>query len=145
MLDEAVKVAFKSLTDRAIEWFSAGVMVAWGVTLSLPGDTLSQPGFVAFRRFGFSEEFWIFFLTFFGVLRLAALYINGRWPKSPYIRMVCAACGAFVWGQVAYRIYEAAAINNTPVSTGSAVYGLLAAFELFSIYRAAFDARYDHP
>jgi hypothetical protein len=141
-MGEALKTALKSLADRTNEWFSSLVMIAWGATLALPGDLLSQPGFVAFRRFGMTEASWAALFAFVGAARLVALYINGRWPRSPHIRMVGALFGAVSWVQVSVLLYEAAGINNTPVTTGCAVYALLAAFELFSINRAAFDARY---
>ena len=137
-----MKIALKSLSDRTIEWFSALVMISWGATMSLPGDLLSQPGFVAFKRFGATETFWAVTFAAIGSARLIALYINGRWPRSPHIRMGCAIFGAVSWVQVSALLFEAAGVNNTPVSTGCAVYGLLALFEIFSVNRAAFDARY---
>lgn len=140
-----MRTALQSLSDRTIEWFSSAVMIAWALTMAQPGDLLDQPGFVAFRRFGLTEGFWIFAFGTFGAGRLIALYINGRWPRSPHIRMAGALFGAVSWGQVSALLYQASIINNTPISTGCAVYALLAAFELFSINRAAFDARYHHP
>ena len=137
-----MKVALKSLSDRSIEWFAACVMLAWGVTFSLPGDLLSQPAFVAFNRYGTTDSFWVFAFTGMGATRLIALYINGRWPRSPHIRIVGALFGAISWAQIAYLFLEAAQINQTPVGTGPAVYALLGVFELISIHRAAFDARY---
>lgn len=137
-----MRTALKSLADRTNEWFSSLVMIAWAATMGLPGDLLSQPGFVAFHRFGMTESAWSLLFAFVGTARLVALYINGRWPRSPHIRMVGALFGAVSWVQVSILFYEAAGINNTPVTTGCMVYALLAAFELFSINRAAFDARY---
>lgn len=135
---------FARRSDRDIEWFSAFVMVAWGLTMALPGDTLSQPGFIAFHRFGLTESFWTFTFSAIGGARLIALYINGRWPRSPHIRMAGALFGALSWAQISVLLYQSAEINGLPISTGCAVYALLAAFELFSIQRAAFDARYHH-
>jgi hypothetical protein len=139
-----MRVALQSLSDRTIEWFSALVMLSWAFTMALPGGLLDQPGFVAFHRFGLTEGFWTFAFGTVGAGRLIALYINGRWPRSPHIRMFGALFGAVSWGQVSVLLYQASIINNTPISTGCAVYALLAAFELFSINRAAFDARYNH-
>ncbi|MCG6204212.1 hypothetical protein LPW26_06165 [Rhodopseudomonas sp. HC1] len=138
-------MALQSLSDRTIEWFSSLVMVGWGATLAMPGDTLAQPGFVAFSRFGTTETFWAFAFAFIGAGRLVALYINGRWPRSPHIRMFGALFGALSWGQVSILLYQSSAINEMPIPTGFAVYALLSAFELFSINRAAFDARYHNP
>jgi hypothetical protein len=137
-----VKTALKSLADRTNEWFSSLVMIAWAATMALPGDLLSQPGFVAFHRFGMTEAIWSFLFAFVGTARSVAFYINGRWPRSPHIRMIGALFGAVSWIPVSVLLYEAAGINNIPITTGCAVYALLAAFELFSINRAAFYARY---
>jgi hypothetical protein len=140
-----MRTALQSLSDRTVEWFSSLVMIAWGATLSLPGDLLNQPGFIAFNRFGMTETFWAFAFGFIGAGRLIALYINGRWPRSPHIRMFGALFGTLSWGQVSWLLYQASAINGTPITTGCAVYALLAAFEIFSMNRAAFDARYHNP
>ena len=89
-------------------------MIARAATLALPGDLLSQPGFVALHRFGMTESVWSFLFAFVGGARLVALYINGRRPRSPHIRMVGALFGAVSWIQVSVLLYEAAGINNTP-------------------------------
>lgn len=120
-------------------------MLSWGLTLSLPGELLSQPGFIAFHRFGLTETFLATAFASIGASRLVALFINGRWPSTPHIRMAGAIFGALSWGQVAWLLYESAAMNNTQIPTGPAVYALLAAFEVFAINRAAFDARYHNP
>ena len=62
-----MRTALQSLADRTVEWFSSLVMIAWGATLSLPGDLLNQPGCVAFNRFGMTESFWAFMFTVIGV------------------------------------------------------------------------------
>lgn len=139
-----MRIAMQSLHERPMEWFSSGVMVVWSATLSLPGDLLAQPGFVAFHRFGLSETFWAAAFAAFGVGGLVALFINGRWPRTPYIRICRAVFGALSWGQVSWLLYMASEINGTPISTGCGVYALLAAFELISIQTAAYDARYNN-
>lgn len=136
-----MRVALKSLEERAIEWFSALVMLAWGITLAAPGETLAGPAFEAFHRFGVTEMFWAYAFTLGGVVRLAALYINGRRPRSPHVRMGCSLFSAITWGQVAFLLLEPA-MRTGVMATGPAVYGLIAVFDVISIYRAAYDARY---
>jgi hypothetical protein len=140
-----MKTALKSLSDRTIEWFSASVMLIWGATLALPGELLNQPTFVAFHRFGLTEDFWAIAFGGVGMARLVSLFINGRWPRSAHIRMAGGLFGALSWGQVAWLLYESSAITATPILPGPGVYALLAAFEVFAINRAAFDARYYNP
>lgn len=129
------------IQDRALEWFSSLVMFCWGIVLALPADTLSAPQYAAFRRFGATEEFWAISLMAIGAMRLTALYINGRWPKTPMLRMVGSLFGAVTWAQVFVLIAEGS-IQAGAANTGLGVYGPLALAEVLSIYRAAFDARY---
>ncbi|MDF2118180.1 hypothetical protein PY365_21630 [Roseiarcaceae bacterium H3SJ34-1] len=39
------------MQDRALEWFSAMIMLSWGAVLAMPGDTLAGANFDAFRRY----------------------------------------------------------------------------------------------
>jgi drug/metabolite transporter (DMT)-like permease len=139
-----VRIAIESLKDRAIEWYSACVMVAWGVTFALPGNLLSKPDFVGFHRYTTSDALLACVFSFMGSAGLIALYINGRWPRGPLIRIARGAFGAVAWALIAYAFYDAAQINNLPIGTGPLVYALLALFEFVSIYRAAYDVRYHH-
>jgi hypothetical protein len=128
--------------DRGLEWFSALVMLAWGITLALPGDTLAGPQYAAFGRFGMTEESWAWVFGVVGSARIAALYINGAWPRSPHVRMIGSTFGAISWAQVAYLLTLSTYFATGIAATGTAVYSLLALADLFGIARAAFDARY---
>ncbi len=136
---------FDDLNERAIEWLCAGIMVAWGVTLAINGDILKQPGSAAFHRFGATESFWAWMFGSAGFARIAALYINGRWPKTPIIRMVCAGLGFVSWSQLSWLFLEGTMMTAGVPTPGIGVYPMLALAELYSIYRAAHDARYYHP
>lgn len=125
-----------------MEWFSASVMLAWGITFALPGDLLTKPDFVGFHRYASSDALLAGLFSFAGAAGLGALYINGRWPKNAYIRVVRGLFGCVAWALIAFAFYDAAQMNKTPVGTGPLVYALLALYELVSIYRAAHDVRY---
>lgn len=131
--------------DRGLEWFSALVMLSWGITLALPGDTLSGAQYSAFSRFGMTEEAWAGVFSSVGLARLVALYINGQWPKSPHIRMLGSLFGAISWAQVAYLLTLSTYVATGIAATGTAVYSLMALADLVGIARAAFDARYYSP
>ena len=130
------------LNDRSLEWFSASVMLIWGITLLLPGETLSGPQYAAFNRFGLTEVFWSWAFGCIGMARLVALYINGRWPRSPLIRMAGAIFGAVSWMQVSYLLTASTYMVTGVPNTGMGVYAALAIADLIGVYRAAFDARY---
>lgn len=128
--------------DRGLEWFSAFVMLSWGVTLALPGDTLAGPSYAAFDRFGMTENAWAWAFGAVGLARIVALYINGNWPRSPHIRMIGSAFGAVSWAQVSYLLTLSTYATTGVAAPGTGVYALLALADLFGIARAAFDARY---
>lgn len=127
---------------RDTEWLSAFLMWTWALVLSLPGDSLAGPAFSAFHRLNLNETVWAFAFGATGSLRVAALYINGRSPRTPYARMVGAFLGFLSWGEVGLLVQQGTAASFGVAAPDAAVYGLLAAMELRSLYRASFDARY---
>ncbi len=127
---------------RDTEWMSSALMCVWALVLTLPGDGLAGPSFSAFHRLGLTETFWACAFGATGGLRLAALYINGRSPRTPYARMLGAFVGFLSWGQVAFLVYQGTMQSLGVISPGVAVYGVLSAMELRSLYRASYDARY---
>lgn len=133
---------FNSHADRSIEWFSALAMLSWCITLMRPGDTFAAyPLYAEFGRYGLTESRLALAFGAVAVVRLVALFVNGRWPRSPILRMLGSGGGVLLWGQVAVLQLIGAAANGVP-STGPGIYALLALAEALCIYRAAFDARY---
>ena len=130
--------------DRALEWLCAGIMLSWCVALALVDDAMTRPPLGLFERHGESEAFWASLFGAAGLARVAALYVNGRWPRTPLIRTVCAGLGFVVWSQLSWLFALGFWVSNTQSATGAGVYGMLALAELYSIYRAAHDVRYDH-
>jgi hypothetical protein len=127
---------------RAIEWLSAAIMLVWGITLALPGDSVAQPHFSAFRHAHLTEGMMAAVFGIVGAARVVALYINGRWPKSPIIRIIGATAGAVLWSQVAWYLCSGTWLLSGIPNAGVGTYAALAIADLFSISRAAFDARY---
>lgn len=129
--------------DRAIEWVSSFCMVGWALILSMPGDSFAGIG-VPVRTGVFqwlNENFvsWIFGIV--GTARLIALYVNGRWPKTPMTRMVGAVIGVALWSQVSLMFMYVSEVRGT-WTPSVVVYAALAVADLFSVYRASRDARY---
>jgi hypothetical protein len=120
--------------------------VWWGITLALPGDTLAGPYFTAFNRFSWmTEAFWAGAFGIIGGARLTALWINGHQiTRTPYLRMIGALFGAVSWAQIAFLLMDGSMHTTGTPGTGVGTYGLLALADLFSIFRAAHDARYHH-
>lgn len=81
---------------RSVEWLLASMMVAWGVGLMLPGDTMSLP---QYRMLGAiaPEYVWAAWSVSMGAVRLVALYINGSWRRTPLFRVTGAGLGLIWW------------------------------------------------
>lgn len=129
-------------SDRSLEWFSSAVMIAWCVSLALPGNLLSQPVFGQFLRYGLTEMHWVVIFGLVGSCRLAALYINGRWPRGYMVRVIGAGVGAIIWLPISIMLTQGALQAYHSLSPGTGVYALLAFAEIIAIRRAAHDVRY---
>lgn len=120
---------------RALEWLLAGVMLTWCVILAQPFDTFDQPSFSGLAAIG-SEHFWTWACGLIAAARLGALYVNGAWVPSPWVRLATALLSACFWLQV---VLGMAATGI--VTTGLAVYPWFIFCDLYSVGRAAQDAR----
>ena len=132
----------RSHGDRGLEWFSAIVMIGWALVLIQPGDTIGGGNLRELLRHGLTEQDVSAVFGLAGGARVAALFINGRWPRTPIVRMIGATAGFVLWSQIALFLYAGPALANGAMSTGVAVYLPLALADLFSIFRAAYDVRY---
>ncbi len=119
---------------RALEFVLATVMVAFGVVLLLPGSTFSSHAYSVVALF-VSEWTAGWLGLSVGIIRFAALTRNGRGQRTPVPRAIGCLAGCAFW--TALTIGFAATIP--PLSTGLAVYPVLALAELYSAKRAAGD------
>jgi hypothetical protein len=119
---------------RQMEWFMAGITLAWGLVLLLPIETFNTPTWSMFDKIA-PEWGWGGLMAALGFARLAGLLINGSLPvATPWIRVVSAAIGFCIWVLVCFNF----AVSGV-VSTWLAVYPALALAECVNIYRAAHD------
>lgn len=125
---------------RISEWFNAAILQCWGAYLLLHPNLFDDPRSGALFE-GLRDMVWvnlnpesvwglIAFTT--GSLRLAALFINGAWSRTPLLRLITAAISAFVWTQVVLGLFV---IPNT----GLVVYPWLVVIDLVAAYRAGRD------
>lgn len=86
----------RTFRERAPEWVLAFIQAGWGGTLLLPGATFSRPFFRPLAAIA-SEDMWgaVVFTT--GIIRLAALYINGSRQETPQVRQACSMVSMFFW------------------------------------------------
>jgi hypothetical protein len=133
-----IVVRFPSPTHfrvRALEWLLAGVMITWAVILAQPDNSFANPSFATIARVA-NEETVALACLIIGLARLAALYVNGAWVPSPWVRLICALISAVFWLQIALGM----AATDT-ATTGLAVYPWFVLCDLYSVWRAARDAR----
>lgn len=126
---------------RATEWLAATVLLTFAMVLSVPGETTtSTAGFRTFMQLGLDDAALAAPLGLLATARMAALYINGAWKRSPIIRMVGSICGASVFAMVGMAFFWPTIEHGTAVSTG-AIYFTLALFDALSAYRSGADVR----
>lgn len=120
---------------RALEWLLAAITATMGVILLNPYPTLDSPIFRVLVEV-MPESVWQWVFVTIGVTRLLALYRNGAWVPSPWVRMTTALLSVVIWVWVSIGC----------AMTGTA-YLLLAIFpwfiigDLYAVGRAAKDAR----
>jgi peptidoglycan/LPS O-acetylase OafA/YrhL len=119
-----------SYPARVLEWQGAALTMAWAVTLALPGDTLSLPGFAAF-----AEIMWAVLTFVIASVRMVALYVNGHWRRTPLLRALTAAIGAGLWFSMASLFHG----KVGPLPPGVLVCSVLAALDVLSAWRSGRD------
>lgn len=122
---------------RATEWFNGFILASWGAYLILHPDLFHGPtGPVWVGLLGLAgQEVWGLGAFTAGMIRLVALFINGKWGITPVIRVATSFLSVFVWFWVAVGLMKAGFAN-----TGIVVYGWLMVSDMHSAFRAASDA-----
>ncbi len=77
---------------------------------------------------------WGFSAVILGLIRAAALFINGAYTRTPMIRLGMSFASAFVWTQVCVGL-----IKSEVPNMGIVVYAGLVLMDIVSAYRAATD------
>lgn len=132
---------------RALEWLTSTVIMAFACTLALPGDTLgTSSAFAAFRNLGMDEAALTVPLTLIAVMRMAGLWINGQWQRSPLLRCIGAVFGAglFMGLAVLFAVPFLAGATGA-LTTGVGTYFVLALFDVLAAYRSAADVAIYQP
>jgi len=117
---------------RALEWGLGWIMLAIGLCLFIPYDTLDQSAFVHMRQWG-DDMFWGTVLVSLSSVRLLALWRNGGWVPSPMIRAATSVLSSGVWALFALGLEKAFVL--LPIFIGFVL------ADMYSVGRAASDAR----
>lgn len=119
---------------RIIEWALSLILLLWWVVLSQPDYSFDrQPSLALLAQIG-DERFWANVCLLIALARLGALYVNGAWRKSPYIRASTAFLSSVFWMWVSIGMASAGS------STGLTVYPILMLLDWYSIWTAMDDA-----
>lgn len=133
--------------SRALDWMCAAMILVWGLTLALPGQSFSLSALQRVMHGEFSEDFWATVLILLGLMRVAALLINGHMPRgSPVLRLISAFIGVLVWSYF-LELFVELWVATGIIATGCGVSAVLVGADLFSTGRAAADfmrARHVH-
>lgn len=127
----------KHFEARAIEWFNALYLAAWGAYLILHPGIFTGPareGWAGLMSIA-AQETWGFGAFCFGSIRVVALFINGQWGLTPLIRVATSFTSVFVWFWVLVGLVK----TGIP-HTGIVLYGGLMLADMYSAFRAAADA-----
>lgn len=126
------------------EWFMAGMSFAWGTYVVLHPELFTQDASrqmlsgLAKMAGGYPPSaVWGLLTVFLGLIRGAALFVNGAYTRTPLIRLIMSFASAFVWTQICIGLVKSGVPN-----TGIVVYGGWVVMDIVSAYRAANDTVY---
>lgn len=126
----------KSFPLRVTEWFCAFVMAHWGLLILLnPAAMTASPTWVHMVDLA-EPALWGGMAALVGLIRIAALAINGAWRQSPHTRAACAFVSVFLWLQITWALMQ-----NDSSTTGQAIYPWLLLLDMWNVARASADAR----
>lgn len=122
---------------RLGEWLSSTILASLSVLLVVQPTVFDRtPDYFAPMTSLTSQSGWAIIFGVCGFVHMGALYVNGRRPITPYIRMVLSFISCFVWWQVTISLYA----SGVP-GLGWAVFPWLLALEMYNVFRSSADAR----
>lgn len=120
---------------RVAEWLMAGLLITIGGMLATYPDILARPPNAVMAQMA-PNYLWAGGCLTVGLIRFAALVINGAWRASPHIRAACAFVSCFAWLQFVF------AFASSQVATlGLAIYPWFLMLDTYNVFRASADAR----
>jgi hypothetical protein len=121
--------------QRVSEWLAAVILASWGLMLLRPEVSFGSSSFDLLLRIA-GEHAWGWACLAVGLVRIAALGINGLWRPSYHFRAATAMLSVLFWLQITLSFF-----GSGHATTGLAVYPWLLLTDVYNIYRAAQDWR----
>lgn len=123
---------------RFAEWFNASVLFIWGINVVLhPSMFEDTEALYAGMLRIMSQTSWGLIAVIVGLVRLAALYVNGHHARTPTVRLIASFFSAFVFTQVFIGLW-----NSGVANTGFPVYAGLICADIYSAFRASQDVTF---
>lgn len=131
----------KHFPARWPEWFMSGLTFMWGLYVALHPELFTQEatarvltGMAAMCNGFPPSAVWGLSGVILGLVRAAALFINGAYTRTPMIRLAMSFSSAFIWTQVFIGLLKTGIPNM-----GLVTYAGLVVLDIVSAYRAATD------
>lgn len=139
MLIQSLKTHFPA---RALEWFGAGVMFTYGYYVITHPQLFTAPetaqlfsGLARIADFFGQPPIAIGVMAIItGLVRAAALFVNGAVTKTPLVRLMTSFASAYIWTSVTLGL-----IMSDVANTGLVIYPWLLIADIVSGYRAGYD------
>lgn len=119
---------------RALEWGMGVLLLNTGIVLVQPADTFANPIFHQMRELA-PEWVWAVAALAVAIVRLAALWRNGAWEPTPWIRVFTAVASALFFLQITLGLLSA----STSLPLAIAWLPAMVAADLYSVWRGAQD------
>lgn len=130
----------KHFPIRRSEWIMLLPCFGMWAALTLEPTTFAaSASFVRLDAWG--EEVWALILMLIGIIRLAALTVNGTFHQfrfSPHLRMLASLTGLVFWSQWTLALIDAY-LTQGGLITGIIAYGTFCVLELANVYTSAGD------
>ena len=120
---------------RALEWIVGGMLATVTLILAQPEETMLQPQLVVLHHLA-SETLWTWLTGVIAAVRLTALWINGSWRPSPFVRGATAFLSGLFWLGFSLGVGV-----TGRASISAAIVPWLALADLYSLHRAMVDAK----
>lgn len=129
---------------RKLEWLMSGFMITWGWYVLLNPQLFTAPETAAVLSglTSLSDPFTLYPALLWGgtaftigLGRGVALFVNGAWTRTPYIRLIASFASMFIITQIIIGLWKSGVPN-----LGLVVYPWFVIADLLSTYRAGVDA-----
>ncbi|NMG39871.1 hypothetical protein GRZ55_11515 [Chelativorans sp. ZYF759] len=126
--------------SRVSEWIMTAAILGWyGVLSADPGTFETSRSFTVLAYYG-SEKAWAMLCLLVGLVRLAALVVNGTFRSfrySPHMRGFASIVACIFWGQITLGVIIAWTMGGA--GTGVVAYGTFMIIEMWNLFRAWAD------